>query len=81
MSSYWRNKNSKTKTAMYIPTQQSKPSKKSIGRWLYGGGKTNTIINIATWNVNGIRASKPEVEMYMRQFRIDILCVNETKID
>lgn len=79
-NNYWKYKNAKSKTFMYVPTQHSdKPVKKSTGRWAYGKGKittSNNLIKIAQWNVNGIRTSKGDVEKYIQQHRIDILCVN-----
>lgn len=55
---YWKFRSSKSKTFMYTPTEHdsNKPVIKTTGRWLYGKGKTPSILKIATWNVNGIRS-------------------------
>ena len=61
-----------------------KPVVKTTNMWQYGKGIIEqTEIKVATWNVNGIRSvhKRRFLEPYITQNKIDIMCVNETKID
>jgi hypothetical protein len=51
--------------------------------WKYGSGECPGKLKIATWNVNGIRSiiNKGELQLYLNASNVDIICINETKID
>ena len=59
------------------PARKEKPNKLSDGVW----GKQK--ISIFSWNVNGIRAvqRKGSLKKFLETYDMDILCLNETKID
>jgi hypothetical protein len=60
-----------------------KAPSKTTDMWEYGRGVTSDKIKIATWNVNGIRSlvNRRRLIPYLEANQIDILCVNETKIN
>ena len=60
-----------------------KPVANTTTMWMYGKGTTSKKIKIGHWNVNGIRSihKRKFLLPYLVQNEIDILCVNETKID
>jgi exodeoxyribonuclease III len=71
----------RTRTYKTTPETTTKAPKTSTHRWVYGLGRTSQEFRIATWNVNGIRAIKNNLENYLAGSKIDIICVNETKIN
>ena len=39
------------------------------------------VMKIATWNINGLRSAQAEVINFLKNYDIDILCLQEVKVD
>ena len=62
------------------PNDSSKKQSRSLG---VDGNSNDGGILISSWNVNGLRAvnGRGDLKKYLDSKRIDIICLNETKID
>lgn len=78
---FWKKKRSKH----YSHGKEQEPIQKidTIDMWTFDKGKTSSTIKIATWNVNGIRSviNQRRLIPYLDKNEIDIICLNETKIN
>ena len=46
-----------------------------------GTRSASSILNVAHWNTNGLRQSVSELKDLLRLHRIDIMLINETKLN
>ena len=39
-----------------------------------------TSLRIATWNINSVRLRMPLIDKFLKQNKVDVLCLQETKV-
>ena len=76
------------KTKNFSPQEDTDGSHNNtctIGRWKFGTGDTPQLLDIAAWNVNGIRGIinplRNGLHPYLKSQQPDILCMTATKIN
>ena len=82
-NSYYQVKKSKTKIFTNSTENTPQKTQTTTDMWEYDKGKTPDKLKIATWNANGIRSLMNQRKLipYIEKSCIDILCINETKIN